>query len=95
MEDVCSLLLHQFEITRFQGEAGLADVSFNNSKISRCLSRELRDSRDLFSRTRQQQRLNQQDEIAVFSCEAFQQAIRNKTRKPGYEQCFSIRHGAR
>ena len=53
---------------------------------------ELRKPLDLLHGTRAQRRLHQQNEIAPFACESFQQAIGDKTRKPGYEQRFSIRH---
>jgi hypothetical protein len=92
MKDTSSLLSHQLKIARLQCKAWLAYITFDNAKFGNTLSSELRNSLNLVSSMRQQRRLNQQHEIAVFSCETFQQAIRNKSRKPGYEQCFSIRH---
>jgi hypothetical protein len=92
MKDARSLLLDQLEIRGTQGKPRFANVAFNDPEIIDTLSAELREPLDLFHCPRSQRRLHQQDEVARFACETFQQAVGDKTRKPGYEQRFSIRH---
>jgi hypothetical protein len=92
MKDARGLLLNQLEIRGTHGECGLAYVALDDPEIVDTLPAELREPLDLFHCTRSQQRLHQQNEVAPFAREPFQQAIGDKTRKPGYEQRFSIRH---
>jgi hypothetical protein len=89
MKNARRFLLDQFEIGITQREARYTDVAFNDLKVADVSVTELTDALDLFSRTRKERRLDEQDKIArvslAFAREAFQQAVGDETRKPGYE----------
>ena len=67
----------------------MGDVSFDDFEFVNRLPGKMRDPRDFLFRSGGKCRLDQQQEMAVEAREALQQAVGNKTRKSGNEECFS------
>jgi hypothetical protein len=96
MKGASRLFMDQRRIFGRQTQTRLTDIAFDQLKILDSLPAYLRKARNFVSRSCGQCGLDQKDETAIVRRsvpeKAFQQAVGDKTRKPGYEECFAIRH---
>src|SRR3569832_2079930 len=92
MKHARRLSLDQLEIRVTQRESRLTDISLHKLRLFNISGANLRDPGNLFARTAKQRRLHKQDKIALRPRESFEEPVRDETRKPGYEECLSIRH---